>query len=73
MPLFLLKTVDGSVEQVIRAKCMSCSRSVAVQHAGAEGTLVWRDPSLSTVQLIEPDFVVQGVVLRKENPNATAE
>ena len=69
MPLFLLKTTDGRIEQVIRAKCMSCSRSVAVQHAGAEGTLVWRDPSLSTVQLIEPDFVVQGVVLRKENEN----
>ena len=69
MPLFLLKTTDGRIEQVIRAKCLSCSRSVAAQNAGAEGTLVWRDPSLSTVQLIEPDFVVQGVVLRKENQN----
>lgn len=67
MPLFLLKTVDGSVEQVIRAKCMSCSRSVAAQNAKDEGPMVWRDSALSTVQLIEPDFVVQGVVLRKEN------
>lgn len=73
MPLFLLKTTDGRIEQVIRAKCLSCSRSVAAQNAGAEGPRVWRDPSLSTVQLIEPDFVVQGVVLRKENANATAD
>ena len=64
MPLFLLKTTDGRIEQVIRAKCLSCSRSVAAQHSGAEGTLVWRDSALSTAQLIEPDFVVQGVVLR---------
>jgi hypothetical protein len=73
MPLFLLKTIDGKIEQVIRAKCLSCSRSVAAQNAQGEGPMVWRDPALSTVQVIEPDFVVQGVVLRKENANATAE
>ena len=48
----------------MRDSSARCSRSVAAQNAGAEGPMVWRDSALSTVQLIEPDFVVQGVVLR---------
>lgn len=37
---------------VVRARCIECARTVAVQHAGAEGTRVWRDPALSCVELV---------------------
>ena len=37
---------------VVRARCIECARTVAVQHSGAEGTRVWRDPALSCVELV---------------------
>ena len=66
MPLFLVEARDGSVRQVLRAKCASCARSVAVNVSGVEGTAVWRDPEQSTVKLIEPEKGIDGVVLRLE-------
>lgn len=67
MPLFLLETNDGAIRQVLRAKCLSCARSVAANAAGLEGPMVWRDPDLSTVKPIQPDAGVSGVVLRLDN------
>lgn len=52
MAIFKLATLDGSVQLIVRARCLSCARAVAVEHAGAEGTRVWRDPNLSSVELV---------------------
>ena len=38
---------------IVRARCLSCARDVAVRFAGAEGTMVWRDPAQSTVTLMQ--------------------
>lgn len=55
MAIFKLTSVDKRLAVVVRAKCLSCAREVAVRSAGDEGTLVWRDPTRSTVELIRPD------------------
>ena len=52
MAIFKLVAFDGSAEMVLRAQCISCARTVAVGHAGQEGTRVWRDPTLSSVELV---------------------
>ncbi len=52
MAIFKLAALDGSVKMVVRARCISCARAVAVDHAGPEGTRVWRDSSLSSVELV---------------------
>ncbi len=52
MAIFKLAALDGSVEMVVRARCISCARAVAVDHAGPEGTRVWRDSSLSSVEVV---------------------
>lgn len=52
MAIFKLSALDGTVSMVLRARCISCARAVAVDHAGSEGTRVWRDSSLSSVELV---------------------
>lgn len=52
MPIFKLTARDTGQSVVVRARCLSCARSVAVEHAGPEGTLVWRDAEQSTVELV---------------------
>lgn len=66
MPLYLIETIDKSIQMVVRAVCATCARSVAVQAAREEGTAIWRDPEQSTVREIKPDGPVRGVVLRSE-------
>jgi hypothetical protein len=73
MPIFKVSARDGSVTLLIRARCISCAREVAVEEAGGEGTIVWRNPELSTVELVRnPEQIgldPEGVraVLKREN------
>lgn len=53
MAIFKLTRRDTGEGMVVRARCLSCARSVAVEHSGAEGTRVWRDPDLSAVELVQ--------------------
>lgn len=65
MAIFILKERTTGLAMVVRARCLSCARRVAVEHAGAEGTRVWRDPEYSTVELVrETDR--PGLILRSE-------
>ena len=64
MPIFKLTANTGQAV-VVRARCISCARDVAAEHAGAEGTFVWRDPAQSTVELIRPDDK-RGLILKAE-------
>lgn len=65
MAIFKLTARDGSAEVVLRARCISCARAVAVDHAGPEGTRVWRDPTLSSVELVR-ESGQSTVILRGE-------
>lgn len=49
--IYLLRAVGGEPgpAMVVRAACEQCARSVAVEHAGAEGTAYWRDPARTEV------------------------
>lgn len=38
----------------VRAKCLTCARRLAVDNAGDEGTLIWRDPKQSKITVISP-------------------
>ena len=68
MALFKLTAKDGSVAMIVRARCITCARSVAVENAGNEGTAVWRDPARSTVELVrESDR--SGLIMRACNVN----
>lgn len=51
--LFLIKATDDSVAMVVRARCLSCARQVAVDNCGTEGTEIWRNPTKTTVSLID--------------------
>lgn len=64
MPIFKLTASTGQAV-VVRARCISCARTVAAENAGAEGTLLWRDPAQSTVELIRPDDK-SGLILKAE-------
>ena len=64
MPIFKL-TANAGQSVVVRARCISCARDVAAEHAGAEGTMLWRDPAQSTVELIRPDDK-RGLILKAE-------
>lgn len=64
MPIFKLTAGTGQ-SVVVRARCISCARTVAAENAGAEGTLLWRDPAQSTVELIRPDDK-SGLILKAE-------
>ena len=65
MAIFILKERGGSRAVVVRAKCTSCARTVAVEHAGPEGTLLWRDPNLSSVELVR-ESDKPGLILKSE-------
>ena len=68
MALFKLTAKDGSVAMIVRARCLTCARSVAVENAGDEGTSVWRDPARSDVDLVrETDR--PGLIMRACNVN----
>ena len=65
MAIFKLTERATGRAMVVRAKCLSCARAVAVEHAGQEGTRVWRDPELSSVELVrEGDR--PGLILKTE-------
>lgn len=53
--LFLLTVTATGQKALVRARCLTCARTKAVQAAGAEGTMVWRDPAHSTCELIRPE------------------
>ena len=38
----------------VRARCLTCARRLAVEHAGAEGTQVWRDPKQTKIKVTGP-------------------
>lgn len=63
MPLFSLKSAVTKITLIVRTKCLSCAREIAVKEVGAEGTMVWRDPSSSIIELIRPDDKA-GLILR---------
>jgi len=65
MPIFKVTERTTGRAMIVRAKCLTCARRVAVEHAGPEGTRVWRDPELSKVELVrETDR--PGLILRSE-------
>lgn len=65
MAIFKITERSTGLAMVVRAKCLSCARAVAVENAGPEGTRVWRDPNLSTVELVrEADKT--GLILKTE-------
>lgn len=55
MAIFKLSARDGGQTAVVRARCITCARSVAADSPGPEGPMLWRDPAQSTVELIRPD------------------
>lgn len=65
MAIFLLTALDGSAAMVVRARCLSCARNVAVEHAGPEGTKVWATRELSSVELIR-ESDKSGLILKTE-------
>ncbi|HGW5896665.1 TPA: hypothetical protein ACNIOJ_004773 [Pseudomonas aeruginosa] len=66
MAIFILKERATSRSMVVRARrCTSCARTVAVENAGAEGTMVWRDPNLSSVELVR-ETDKPGLILKSD-------
>lgn len=65
MAIFKITERSTGRAMVVRARCLSCARSVAVENAGPEGTRVWRDPALSTVELV-PESDKSGLILKTE-------
>lgn len=55
MAIFKVTQRDSGKSMIVRAKCVTCARTVAVEHAGSEGTAVWRDPERSSVELVRHD------------------
>lgn len=53
MAIFEVSARDGSVSLVIRARCISCARQIAVQRSPADEVRLWRDPAKSAVTLID--------------------
>lgn len=52
MAIFELKSRDGAITLIVRAKCLSCARQAAVESSRSSEVMLWRDPSLSTVNVI---------------------
>lgn len=65
--LFLVRPVVGQVGPtvVVRAAGEQCARRIAVEQAGAEGTVYWRDPAQTEVRPITSAGAT-GVVLRRD-------
>lgn len=64
MPIYLIESADPPIRLIVRAACEQCARSVAVADARDEGTLVWRDPSLSTITLVHERNFPKQVLMR---------
>lgn len=62
MMLWLLSTRTGP-SMVVRAACVTCARNVAVDNAGPEGSLYWRQAECRRVY----ESGKAGVVLRRES------
>ncbi|WP_313397133.1 hypothetical protein [Stutzerimonas nitrititolerans] len=65
MPIFKLTARETGRAAVVRARCITCARTVAADNAGAEGTMLWRDPAQSKIELIRPDDK-SGLILKAE-------
>lgn len=65
MSIFKLTALATGQAAVVRARCITCARTVAAENAGTEGTMLWRDPAQSTVELIRPDDK-SGLILKTE-------
>jgi hypothetical protein len=65
MAIFKLTQRANGKSMIVRAKCVSCARTVAVENAGPEGTAVWRDPERSSVDLVRHDDR-PGLILKSE-------
>lgn len=61
--VYILTVTQTKQQVVVRAQCMSCARNLAANAAGGEGPMVWRDPALSTIELVRPTDKA-GVILR---------
>lgn len=64
MPIFKITVRATGQAALVRASCISCARTVAVENAKDEGSLVWRDNALSTVELVredgKPELILRG-------------
>lgn len=52
MAIFKVSARDGSVALVIRARCISCARQIAVERSPADEFALWCDPQRSGVEWI---------------------
>lgn len=52
MAIFRLTARNGSVELIVRARCISCARQIAAERSPAAERVVWRDSEQSVVDLI---------------------
>lgn len=55
--IYLLRPVKGTSgpQVVLRARCITCARSMAAGAAGAEGPAYWRDPERTTCSEVTQD------------------
>ncbi|UAD00595.1 hypothetical protein K8B72_14055 [Pseudomonas aeruginosa] len=65
MAIFILKERATSRSMVSVRAALTCARTVAVENAGAEGTMVWRDPNLSSVELVR-ETDKPGLILKSD-------
>ena len=65
--IYLIRPARGQTgpSVVVRAACEQCARSAGAAQAGAEGTMYYRDPSLSSVVRVT-ETGKSGLVLRRE-------
>lgn len=61
--LFTLTVVATGQQVIVRARCLTCARNKAAEEAGGEGPMVWRDPNLSTIEILHSDGK-PGVIMR---------
>lgn len=66
MPIFKITVRATGQAALVRARCIQCARTVAVENAGAEGAHVWRDNALSSVELVREDGKPE-LILRSGN------
>lgn len=52
MAIFKISALDGSVSMIVRARCLTCARQIAIERAGPEGKRVWSSREHSSVELI---------------------
>lgn len=66
MPIFKIQHRKSSLGMIVRARCLSCARIVAAESAGEEGPIVWRNPELSSVELVQ-DTGKNQIILKTES------